>query len=138
MLLVLALLVGFVTADAGKVFGKLSQAYRAHKAPGEMGAENMQPEMAQDQPEMMAEDDEEKMMDPSMMEQAPPMDEGHERDNRYNPYYGHYYMKLIPYGYATGLYPHGGVVYVNDHMGMDVNNQMEDHMQRYPHPNVVT
>lgn len=128
VLLVMALLVGFVTADAGKVYGKLSKAYMAHKDPGEM-----QPEMAQDQPEMMA--DEEKMMEPSMMDQSPPME--HERDNRFNPYYGSYYMKMVPYGYATGFYPHGGVVYVDDHMGMDMNNGMDDNMQRYPHPNVV-
>lgn len=129
VLLVMALLVGFVTADAGSAFRKLSKAYMAHKDPGEM-----RPEMTQDQPEMMAE--EEKMMELPMMDQSPPPME-YARDNRYNPLFGHYYMKLVPYGYDPGMYPYGGVVYVDEQMGMDMNNAMDANMQRYPHPNVV-
>lgn len=129
LLLMLVPLVGFVAADTGKLFGKLTKAYKDSGESDDMGAE-----MAKGQSESMAtgddNDDGGRVVKPTK-EQSLPLEQ------RYNPFFGNPFTKVTSYG--LGWYPsYGGMVYDENRMRMDVSHpNMRVNMDGNLHQNVV-
>lgn len=124
----MALLCGYVTSDAGKLFWKFSKAYKPHTEPDDMGVDTgMKEEMVSEEPEMMTTgDDDGRPAKASMTEQLPPREKGTD------PHFRYYFTKVSPYG--PGWYPtYGGMVFDENRMQEEMN-AMREERQKFNHP----
>lgn len=131
ILLVLALLCGCVTSEAGKLFWKLSKAYKPHKeADEDMTVEAIKDEPTSEEPEiMMTGDDDGRPVKPSIMEQQLPKEQAN------NPHFRYYFTKVSPYG--PGWYPtYGGMMFDENRMQEEMD-AMREERQKFSHPKFV-